>query len=185
VMMPRVLFKRGLLRHGGSPPGYNVGAKLSLIGSDVLMIEYVISGSLRGLLIPPPIVPQRRDELWRRTCFEAFIGSPGGSYVEFNFAPSREWASYRFEAYRSGMEPAHDLFAPPIFPELTSDQRFGLTAFIDLRPLSQAGSTHVAVSAVIEETDGTKSYWALAHPPGEAPDFHHPAGFVLELPAPG
>src|SRR3546814_3736372 len=31
----------------------------------------------------------------------------------------------------------------------------------------------LALSAVIEELDGTKSYWALAHPPGK-PDFHHP-----------
>jgi hypothetical protein len=34
---------------------------------------------------------------------------------------------------------------------------------------------------VIEERNGRKSYWALAHPPGE-PDFHHPACFALELP---
>ena len=41
----------------------------------------------------------------------------------------------------------------------------------------------IALSAVIEEVDGTKSYWALRHPPG-APDFHHPDCFALELPAP-
>ena len=35
----------------------------------------------------------------------------------------------------------------------------------------------------IEETDGTLSYWALAHP-SPKPDFHHPDGFVLELPQP-
>lgn len=38
------------------------------------------------------------------------------------------------------------------------------------------------VSAVIEEADGTKSFWALRHPPGR-PDFHHPDCFQLELPA--
>ncbi|HZF44227.1 MAG TPA: hypothetical protein VEZ48_12550 [Sphingomonadaceae bacterium] len=41
----------------------------------------------------------------------------------------------------------------------------------------------LALSAVIEESAGRKSYWALAHPPG-APDFHHPACFAAELPAP-
>ena len=40
----------------------------------------------------------------------------------------------------------------------------------------------IGLSAVIEETDGTKSYWALRHPPGP-PDFHHPDCFALELPA--
>ena len=31
----------------------------------------------------------------------------------------------------------------------------------------------VGMSAILEEEDGTISYWALAHPPGR-PDFHHP-----------
>jgi hypothetical protein len=35
---------------------------------------------------------------------------------------------------------------------------------------------------VIEETNGRKSYWALAHPPGK-PDFHHSDCFALGLPA--
>jgi hypothetical protein len=42
---------------------------------------------------------------------------------------------------------------------------------------------HVGLSAVIEETNGRKSYWALCHPPGK-PDFHHPDCFALELPPP-
>ena len=41
----------------------------------------------------------------------------------------------------------------------------------------------MGLCAVIEEKDGTKSYWALAHPPGDKPDFHDPACFALELPA--
>ena len=39
----------------------------------------------------------------------------------------------------------------------------------------------LALTAVIEETGGAKSYWALKHAPGK-PDFHHADGFVLELP---
>ena len=31
----------------------------------------------------------------------------------------------------------------------------------------------LGLSAILEEADGTISYWALAHPPGR-PDFHHP-----------
>jgi len=44
-----------------------------------------------------------------------------------------------------------------------------------------AGITvEAAISAVLEEVDGTKSYWALAHPPGK-PDFHHADCFALAL----
>jgi hypothetical protein len=38
----------------------------------------------------------------------------------------------------------------------------------------------LGLSAIIEETSGRKSYWALAHPPGK-PDFHHPDCFACEL----
>jgi hypothetical protein len=41
----------------------------------------------------------------------------------------------------------------------------------------------VGLSAVIEEVDGSKSYWALRHPPGQ-PDFHHRDCFALRLEAP-
>jgi len=46
--------------------------------------------------------------------------------------------------------------------------------------LPGASSLRLALSAVVEETDGRLSYWAIAHP-GERPDFHHRDGFVLPL----
>jgi hypothetical protein len=39
----------------------------------------------------------------------------------------------------------------------------------------------LGLSAVLEEKDGTKSYWALAHP-GEKPDFHDAGCFAAHLP---
>ncbi len=38
----------------------------------------------------------------------------------------------------------------------------------------------LGLSAVLEEKDGTKSYWALAHPDGK-PDFHEPGCFTAKL----
>ena len=40
----------------------------------------------------------------------------------------------------------------------------------------------LGLSAVLEEKDGTKSYWALAHSEGDKPDFHDPACFAAHLP---
>jgi hypothetical protein len=40
----------------------------------------------------------------------------------------------------------------------------------------------LGVSAILEEKDGTKSYWALAHPTGDKPDFHDRACFAAHLP---
>jgi hypothetical protein len=60
---------------------------------------------------------------------------------------------------------------------------YALNAISDTSDIAFAADCTVGISAVIEEQDGTKSYWALAHPPG-APDFHHPTCFAATLPAP-
>lgn len=134
-----------------------------------------------ALLLPPFAGKGRGSELWQTTCFELFLkDSEGEGYTELNFSPSERWAAYRFNGYREGMAEAE----VPTAPEVTSssgEYLFVLTAVIDTALL--AGANAAGIAAVIEEKDGTKSYWALAHPPGQ-PDFHHRACFALPLPAP-
>jgi hypothetical protein len=141
-----------------------------------LALIYRVSGAVERVYWPPPTAPARADGLWRRTCFEAFV-SAGSDYLEFNFSPSGEWAAYRFAGYRTGMAIADDIAAPPI--ETRSDEGwFELRVWLELPP---AAAGPLGLTAVIEETGGAISYWAVAHPPGK-PDFHHSAGFVLDLP---
>jgi hypothetical protein len=150
-----------------------------------LVLRYAVA-SAGGLLVPPAAAPERTDGLWRHTCFEAFLRSPGAEpYVEINLAPSGQWAAYRFDGYRAGMAPLEALSAPAIEWRATTDG-FELTAALDLSrapDLPPDGAWRLGLSAVIEEASGRSSYWALAHPPGKA-DFHHPDGFALDLPAP-
>ena len=144
---------------------------------DVLLTFYVTPGA--ALAVPVSTSPVRADGLWQRTCFEMFVRVAGESYVEFNLSPSREWAAYAFDGYRAGMR---DL-ALPVDPHIELERQGGafvLEADVDLAAI-QAGRATVGLSAVIEEVDGTKSYWALRHPHGK-PDFHHPDCFALELP---
>jgi hypothetical protein len=56
--------------------------------------------------------------------------------------------------------------------------RLELRAELDIPAI---GPCRLGLSAVLEDTAGMRSYWALAHPPG-APDFHNPDCFALELP---
>jgi hypothetical protein len=143
-----------------------------------LVLSYVVSGKIGGLHLPPVTAAARGDELWRHTCFEAFVRpSPGAGYYEFNFAPSSQWAVYRFDRYRSGMRTATEIGAPRIEMESRAE-RYTLQAALELDRLSPPW--RVGLSAVLEETNGRKSYWALAHPPGKA-DFHHSDCFALEL----
>lgn len=143
---------------------------------DAIWFRFVVDCQLDSLNLPGPLEPERTDGLWQSTCFEAFIG--GENYSEFNFSPTHQWAAYDFTGYRAGMA-ARNLSLDPEIGLDASEEHFALEASIDLDGL--AGK--LALSAVIEEVDGTKSYWALAHPPG-APDFHHPACFAASLPAP-
>ena len=153
-----------------------------LTGPGTLALRYLVTGEIKDLSLPPATPATRRDELWRHTCFEAFVrAGPGVGYHEFNFAPSTEWAAYRFDGYRSGMAVAGEVSAPVI--EVRSNGAcFELRTSLALDHLPDDGAWRRGLSAVIEETGGRKSYWALAHPPGKA-DFHHSDCFALELPA--
>lgn len=145
-----------------------------------LIVRYRLTGTIDGLAIPARDSAAQKDELWRHTCFEAFVEVNGGpGYFEFNFSPSGEWAAYRFAAYRTGM--CALAIDPPRLRCSRGRHALDLSAVVQTS--EPVASTRIALSAVIEETSGRKSYWALAHPPGP-PDFHHPDCFTLELPAP-
>jgi hypothetical protein len=147
-------------------------------GDGRLVLRWLVNGA-DALAVPPFSGKGRGEDLWQTTCGELFLKDrEGQGYREFNFSPSGRWAAYRFDGYRAGMT---DLDGPEIDVSGGSGQfLFVLTALLDASVL--AGSDIAGLSAVIEEKDGTKSYWALTHQPGE-PDFHDPACFVFSLPA--
>jgi hypothetical protein len=143
-----------------------------------LVLRWVITG-VDALAVPPFAGKGRGEDLWQTTCGELFLKDrEGPGYREFNFSPSERWAAYRFSGYREGMVDA-DVPDPEVSAE-GGQFLYVLTALLDASVLD--GSDVAGLSAVIEEKDGTRSYWALAHPPGK-PDFHHEACFALPLPA--
>src|SRR5688500_14038037 len=67
-------------------------------------IWFGVGASADRFVIPKLTEPWRADELWRTTCFEAFLLETGAeSYREWNFAPAGNWAAYDFDSYREGM----------------------------------------------------------------------------------
>jgi hypothetical protein len=154
-----------------------IGVDIACPRAGVIVLTYVVTGTVGNLRLPPITAPARADELWRHTCFEAFIRpDPGSAYYEFNFAPSTRWAAYRFDAYRSGMRDATEIGPPRIAVQSAAD-RYTLQAEFEWD--AQSVPSRLGLAAVIEETNGNKSYWALAHPPGK-PDFHHADSFGCE-----
>jgi hypothetical protein len=177
-----------LRRHPATPAGA-VDAIQALVRrseSGVLQITFRVDGDISRISISSPCVARQAGQLWRHTCFEAFIAVEGWpEYHEFNLAPSGEWAVYAFRDYRNGGPVSNKLTRPRIAARSTGG-RFELEALIRLDVLSAAHTRaplNVGLSAVIEANDGL-SYWALRHPL-DKPDFHDARGFALLLAPPG
>ncbi len=171
-----------LVPHPAFPPRFVEGVSVQVERQQKggVWLEYWVRGPGQ-LVLPSGAVPRRADGLWNTTCFELFSMRPSSaSYYEFNFSPSFEWAAYEFDGYRSGMR---ELTAvdPGIEISLLPDHTFFLAAE-PWPPELVSGDISIGLAAILEERDGTKSYWALAHPDPEKPDFHHPGSFILELP---
>ena len=163
-----------------------VEVRIRRSASAELQMTFRLDGDIRRTRVPPPVVPRIATQLWRHTCFEAFIAVEGQpAYHEFNFAPSGEWAVYAFSGYRNGGPLANEMMRPHIAVRST-DSRLELDALVRLDSLSAnhpRASLRIGLSAVIEASDGL-SYWALRHP-ADKPDFHDAAGFSLLLEPPG
>lgn len=140
---------------------------------------YVLHGDIASLRIPPRRESRRVDELWQHTCCELFVGdAENDSYCELNFAPSTEWAAYAFESYRCSMQQAK-LPVPRIQVSGTREE-WRLETSVDLTAQELGSQLKFGTTAVIEENDGRKSYWALRHPT-ERPDFHHRDGWIAQV----
>lgn len=174
--------------HPSSPPELtrSIQVLVRRSSSAELRMTFRLDGDIPRLRIPSPGAPRIGTELWRHTCFEAFIALEGQpSYHEFNFAPSGEWCIYALSSYRNGSPIADETMRPHIAMRST-DSRLELDAIVRLDALSAIhprAVLRIGLYAVIEASDGTLSYWALRHP-ADKPDFHNADGFALLLEPP-
>jgi hypothetical protein len=180
---PSNIPRRKLVPHPASPRS---PVQAIMVGAtrhdDSLLLNYRVVGELGAIRMPELRPPVHTDELWRHTCFEAFVRhSASGEYCEYNFSPSGAWAAYHFSGYRADRQPLKGAGTPRFSFDL-QDGALVLAAQLDLEPLSlpDGGTVRLGVTAVIEDRAGQLSYWALKHP-AEKPDFHHADSFVIDL----
>ena len=174
-----------LLPHPTTRPGspefkvwVTVEHAASLAAVATTNIWFGVGAPAERFAIPEPAEPTREDELWKTTCFEAFLRPLGEEgYREWNFAPSTRWAAYDFSGYREDMVPAEVHTAPYVRWE----DNFTWWALGATIAVAADTNWELGLSAVLEEKNGTKSYWALAHP-SDKPDFHAPGCFAAHLP---
>lgn len=148
-------------------------------GSD-LSLRYDLFGDVSRLEIPDGMGGERRHELWRTTCFEAFLRAEDAeAYVEFNFAPNADWAAYQFTRIREGRSDL-GIPAPRIEVEKTTE-RLSVSVMVQGLSFLRSGSKlELGPTAIIEGKEGGLSYWALHHPSNK-PDFHTSEIFKLNL----
>ena len=154
-----------------------------------LELRFRLEGHIAALAVPARAPTAFADRLWEHTCFEAFV-KPDASpaYWEFNFAPSGEWARCAFSSYREPAPRATDAPGPraPRMRWSASPESLALDVSIELEEMQgqERAPLRIALAAVVEARDGSRSYWALRHP-APAPDFHHADGFAIALAPPG
>lgn len=185
--MPELLARTHLLdleTHPSLPevPGLAIDVGVELLPDGSLHLGFVLHGEpaeLQRIVLPEAGASMRRDGLWQHTCCEVFIGIPGqAAYREFNFSPSTAWAAYAFSDYRQALP--LPLGAVPPITFMRSEDSLMLATTLAAGWLPKSRPLCLGLSAVVEFTDGTRSYWAQAHPAAQ-PDFHHRDSFTLIL----
>jgi hypothetical protein len=151
--------------------------------SNLLALHYSVAGKIEDILLPSPSAhPDRKDDLWKTTCFEFFLASPNQpQYWEFNMSPSGDWNIYHMDTYRrAGFREEMSIQRLPFALHKEAD-RLRLNVNVDLSPLFlQTQPLEMAITAVIQTKHRNETYWALAHQASQA-DFHLRESFTLVL----
>lgn len=118
---------------------------------------------------------QRKDELWKMTCFEMFLNPVDQKqYYEFNFSLEGAWNCYHFAGYRFPQPPqASNDFE--IEKMLWKPNQFEVV----LKNKSNFRQFNVGLTVVIKNKKNQTTYFALKHESAK-PDFHLASGFALQ-----
>ena len=152
----------------------SVSGQVELSVSGLLQVEFQLYDPQSR--VKKPAAPAaysefaRKDDLWKTTCFEVFLATPGTeSYFEFNFSPWGAWNAYQFAAYRQP-QPPQKVKDVQVLELLWENNR--LTSRVQLGPqLLNPAQLEVSLTTVIETVSAEKIYFARNHK-GPRPDFH-------------
>jgi hypothetical protein len=164
-----------------APRGLAVFAGVSATAG-ALALTYRLEGALHDLVLPGAGPVRRGADLWRSTCFEAFVRAPCGVYGEINLAPDGAYCAYRFDGYRRVGARDWDLCAPALDVVRAGDT-LTMKAQVHVQDPALQGRVKLGLTVVVQSAAQEASFWALAHPLAR-PDFHHPDGCIIDLEIP-
>lgn len=118
---------------------------------------------------------ERKDELWKMTCFEMFLNPIGQKqYYEFNLSLEGAWNCYHFAGYRFPQPPqaSNDFEVERILWKSNQLE-------VSIRNKSAFQKFNIGLTAVIKNKKNQTTYFSLKHEGGK-PDFHLASGFTLQ-----
>ncbi len=166
--------------------GVTIRSGASILGG-MLELHYELRAnpgeSLPGVFQDlPPLRVDRKSELWKEICFEAFLPARDReSYVEFNGAMNGDWDLYHFDSYRSGMRrvPCEVDASPRLLSREGGGSLFRIAFSLPESLFSGLGALGpIGLTTVLKTETGT-TYWALNHK-GMKPDFHLRSSFLYD-----
>lgn len=155
-----------------------------------LHLKYLLSGSLDKILkLDESLQINRKNEIWKSTCFEFFLKSPQQNhYWEMNLSPSGDWNFYHLEDYRKSLKEEALIGTPQIQKDFNGE-KFQLSCSFDLNSLMNsimiskgiaASVFQMGLSCILQKRDLTVEYYSLGHSK-EKPDFHNSQFFLASL----
>lgn len=161
-------------------PEIRIQANIEWVQKSILLSFEIYDPS--NIILNPlseELKPSRRNELWKHTCFEAFLKLPQTThYFEINQNQSKDWNVYEFSEYRTGMQESKHLMLMQLSTQKSEPQH--KTKIISEYQWSQNflsqnnfETLQVGLCAVIESVHQTIDYYGITHSNKDQPDFHH------------
>jgi hypothetical protein len=159
-----------------------ITADVARKSSTSVILSFEITGALDTIAWPEemPLVAERQDLLWQKTCLEAFFSpslSSESPYAEVNCAPHGHWNLYTLSSYRQNLQTLEAGKVTLVNREQIPE---GLHFSVLVEGLPWPSPLHVGLTAVLKHTNGQMSYWALSHAEKQA-DFHSKKSFDLTV----
>ncbi len=151
-------------------------ADLQLISADCIEVLFKWQDKSKQIIFAEGPVAGRFHELWKQTCFEAFVQPVGDSkYFEINLNTHKAWNVYEFENYREPQPPVECAAADVIDVQIKEDF---LRARIKFNKM-EFKKLKVSLCAVLNLKETGTTYWSFQHVDAK-PNFHHFGSFVIE-----
>lgn len=146
---------------------------------DWLSLDYLLEADLDLLQIPKTTSqPQFKEELWKTTCFEAFLKSSSSAYLEWNFSPSGDYWNQGFVDYRKVDPQFKEL--TPLLIQVESDQTQNKCLRIRSKVPLEDEYVKLGLASAVHLKNDECLYFSLKHSENR-PDFHRADSFLIDL----